>query len=155
MVRYKNRYILCEIIYTDNQRVERHVTDYMVYGAVINALQTAHGDFGIGSLQSSLCVKYVNPITSMVLIRARRGAHKMVQSALYFIKKIGQYEAFFRTLHLGGTIRSCCKFLIKHHKQMLPRLLSECKNKEEIRKVQEIISSYSDEYKKEQLIASF
>lgn len=43
---------------------------------------------------------YFHP--NIVMIRVSRDAHKMLQSALFFIRKIGQYEAFFNTLHISG-----------------------------------------------------
>ena len=40
----------------------------------------------------------------MVMIKVSRDAHKMLQSALFFIRKVGQYDAFFNTLHISGKL---------------------------------------------------
>ena len=47
-------------------------------------------------------VKYLNSATNIVLIRVKRGLHKLVQSSMVFVKNIGSVDAFLRTLHLGG-----------------------------------------------------
>ena len=49
-----------------------------------------------------IAVKYVNAQTHVVLIRVCRRAHHLMLSALATEKKIGQVDAFYRTLHVGG-----------------------------------------------------
>ena len=49
-------------------------------------------------------MKYLNSDTNIVMVQAKRGLHKLVQSSMVFVKKIGGEDAFFRTLHLGGNI---------------------------------------------------
>ena len=51
-----------------------------------------------------MAVKYLNSDTNILMVLAKRGLHKLVQSSMVFVKKIGGEEAFFRTLHLGGKI---------------------------------------------------
>ena len=144
MVRFKNRYLLCEIVFPDNQLIERKFTDYEIYRCIKDSLADLHGDYGLGIMQSSLSVKYVNPHTHVVLVRAMRGAHQMVWQAMTFIKKIGSQEAFFRALHLGGTIRTCQKFLLDYHRKQLAVLLKQCKKQEQIAIQQSILNSSID-----------
>ncbi|KAJ8308779.1 hypothetical protein KUTeg_013653 [Tegillarca granosa] len=94
--------MLCEVVYVDNKRIQRNLNGQDVFNAVKNAVMKYHGDYGI--------VIYVNPSTNIVLVRAKRGAHQMVQSAMFFINKIGTYDAFLRTLHIGGIY--CYKYNI-------------------------------------------
>ncbi|XP_013383298.1 ribonuclease P/MRP protein subunit POP5 [Lingula anatina] len=123
MVRLKNRYYLCEIIPTGEKKQGTHLvggfTERLVFKAVQKEVQDLHGDYGQGVLMGSFSVSYLNPDTNMVMIRAGRDYHRLVGSALPLVKKIGHQEAFLRTIHLGGTIRSCQKFLIKHNKQFV------------------------------------
>lgn len=126
MVRFKNRYLVCEVIYTESRRKVSSFSSYDLYLCIRDAVIKAYGDYGIGVLRSSLSVKYWNPATNILLIRARRGLHRMVQAAITFVKTISSQDAIFSTLHVGGTIRSCYKFLIRYHHQQLPSLLSEC-----------------------------
>nr|KAG5698880.1 hypothetical protein BaRGS_006774 [Batillaria attramentaria] len=75
----------------------------------------------------------------MVIIRAKRDFYRMAQTALTFVKKIGNHDAFLHTMHIGGTIRACQKFLIRHHRQHLPLLYKECPTQEERDKVQQAL----------------
>ena len=85
----------------------------------------------MGSVMTSLAVKHLNLNTGISIIRAKRGCHLMVQSALTFTTKIKDYNIMVHTLHIGGTIRTCQKFLIRHHQKQLASSLKLCKTKEE------------------------
>lgn len=67
----------------------------------------------------------------------------MVQSAMFFINKIGTYDAFLRTLHIGGTIRTCQKFLINYNREQLPSMLRECKTADERQQLQSAILGHT------------
>jgi ribonuclease P/MRP protein subunit POP5 len=98
MVRFKNRYILCELVFADGQSAPHGstpLTDGVVFRCVRDAVIRSHGDYGIGVLQLSLSVRYINPHTNMVLTRARRGAHQLVQAALVFVTQIRAVDASF------------------------------------------------------------
>ncbi|XP_076462655.1 ribonuclease P/MRP protein subunit POP5-like [Babylonia areolata] len=120
MVRVKNRYFLVEIKYADQRRLQRNVSSEAVYKSVRQAVQDSYGDYGVGALKDSLMVKYLNADTNLVIIRAKRDHHHMAQAAFTCIKKIGDHDCYLHTLHIGGTIRACQKFLIKHHRRHLP-----------------------------------
>ncbi|GFR78933.1 ribonuclease P/MRP protein subunit POP5 [Elysia marginata] len=55
----------------------------------------------------------------------------MLSSALVFITKAGGMDVLFKTLHVGGSIRSCQKFLINYHRKNLAQLFPDCKTPEE------------------------
>ncbi|KAK7087186.1 ribonuclease P/MRP protein subunit POP5-like [Littorina saxatilis] len=141
MVRLKHRYFLAEIIFPDGRRLQRNIKSNDVYFSVREALHAAYGDYGIGVLKSSLMVKYLNKDTHMVIVRAKRDFYRLAQAALTFVKKIGEHDAFLNTLHIGGTIRACQKFLIRHHRQHLPLLYQECDTQEERDNVQLMLLS--------------
>ncbi|XP_065942914.1 ribonuclease P/MRP protein subunit POP5 isoform X1 [Magallana gigas] len=134
------RYLLCEIIYIDGRRLHRNLQQRDIYHCVRNALAKEHGEYGVALALRSLSIQaYFHP--NIVMIRVSRDAHKMLQSALFFIRKIGQYEAFFNTLHISGTIRTCQKFYVGYLRRELPKLLRECKTPEEEKEVKKAISS--------------
>ncbi|XP_002734205.1 ribonuclease P/MRP protein subunit POP5-like [Saccoglossus kowalevskii] len=142
MVRFKNRYILCELVFEDDFLV--HPTEERnLYYKIKEAIAKAHGDYGVGVLQGGLSVKYLNVYTNIVFIRARRAYHKLVLSALPFIRSIAKYSCFLNTLHVGGSIRSCQKFLQKYGRQQLAILLRKCKTQEEKQEVQKSILNCS------------
>ncbi|XP_061174573.1 ribonuclease P/MRP protein subunit POP5-like [Saccostrea echinata] len=140
MVRQKNRYLLCEIIYMDGKRLKRNLKERDIYCCVRDAVAREHGDYGLATSLKSLSVQaYFHP--NIVMIKVSRDSHKMLQSALFFVRKIGQYEAFFNTLHISGTIRTCQKFYVNYLRRELPQLLKECKTPDEEKEVKRAISS--------------
>ncbi|XP_045167996.1 ribonuclease P/MRP protein subunit POP5-like [Mercenaria mercenaria] len=140
MVRYKCRYILCKVIFTD-RRKKHSINENDFYYAVKNEINALHGDYAIASLRNvpSLAVRYVDGNSGVVLIRCQRSLLKIVQSSITFVKKINKEDGFLQTIHVGGTIRSCLKFLIRYHRSRLPQLLMECKTEDEKKKVQAAI----------------
>ncbi|GFO21431.1 ribonuclease p/mrp protein subunit pop5 [Plakobranchus ocellatus] len=129
MVRFKNRYALCELMFPGQP--ETSVESHQVYQAVKASLLDSHGDFGLAALQSSLSVKYLNIKTNIAVIRGERRHFDMLTSSLVFIRKIGGKDVVFKTLHVGGSIRSCQKFLIGHHRKNLTQIFPSCKTPEE------------------------
>ncbi|XP_042372802.1 ribonuclease P/MRP protein subunit POP5-like, partial [Plectropomus leopardus] len=84
--------------------------------------------------------KYLNVDTGIVLLRFPKSCYKLLWSALPFITGIetrGQkIPCFLNCLHVGGTIRTCQKFLVRYNTQQLCRMLPKCKNEEDKRQVQ-------------------
>ncbi|XP_060083219.1 ribonuclease P/MRP protein subunit POP5-like [Ylistrum balloti] len=131
MVRFKNRYLVCEVVYTGSRKKTSTFTELELYKCIRDSVIKSYGDYGYGVLKSSLSLKHWNKASNIVLIRAKRGSHAMVQSAITFVRKICSTDACFNTLHIGGTIRSCYKFLVHHHQRQLPSLLQECQTEKE------------------------
>ncbi|KAI0230968.1 Ribonuclease P/MRP protein subunit POP5 [Lamellibrachia satsuma] len=119
MVRFKHRYLLCEIVQGGSGKCTFPITERQLYHNVRDVVSHAHGDYGLALVQAYLRVKYVNAQTHVVLIRVGRRAYHLVLSAMAMVKQIGQLQGFYRTLHVGGTIRSCQKFLAKYNKEQL------------------------------------
>lgn len=133
MVRVKSRYLLCEVKVTDRSRLLL-LDDRAVVAAVRAAVARIHGDYG-AALCSRFTVKYLNAHTGVVFLRFPKRCYRLLWSALPFITEIearGQkIPCFLNCLHVGGTIRTCQKFLIRYNAQQLRRMLTICKNDEE------------------------
>ncbi|CAE1163015.1 POP5 [Acanthosepion pharaonis] len=142
-MRFKKRYLLYELI-----PGHHHFEYNQIRSAVTNAIQEAHGDYGTAVLCHTLRVQVYNQETAIIMIRARFGQHHLVQSAVCFIKQIASKNVCFRALHIGGTIKSTERFLIKHHRQSLAPLLAHCKTKEERQKIQSAIRDSCSHEKK-------
>ena len=54
------------------------------------------------SVMYFISVKYLNLDTGIIIVRAKRGCHLMVQTTLTFISKIKDYDIMLHTLHTGG-----------------------------------------------------
>ncbi|XP_077377325.1 ribonuclease P/MRP protein subunit POP5 isoform X1 [Festucalex cinctus] len=146
MVRVKSRYLLCEINVTDRNRLFL-LTEKDIYLAVKEAVARIHGDYGTAMCSTRFCVKYLNAQTGMVFLRFPKMGYKLLWSALPFITSIGtrsqKTPCFLNCLHVGGTVRTCQKFLIHYNKQQLHRMLPSCKNEEDEKQVRKAILSCS------------
>ncbi|KAL9981268.1 hypothetical protein ACROYT_G009945 [Oculina patagonica] len=142
MVRFKKRYLLVEISFKDG-KVNDKLLGKVIYKAVKEAVISAHGDYGMACVDRSLQVKYVNPLTGVAFIACGRDYYRMVWSALTFIRTISIEKTvtpcMFRVLHVGGTLLSCQKFLIRHNKEELLKLLQRCKTPAERKKISKTI----------------
>lgn len=120
-MRFKNRYFLCELCL--HGLVDQTLTAYHIYSAVKNSVAANFGDFGLGSVMRSLQVKYFNNLTNLCIIRSSRSHHKMVWTALSLVTSVKDHAATLRTLHLGGTIRSCKAAAMKFNRLVLLELV--------------------------------
>ncbi|XP_078523820.1 ribonuclease P/MRP protein subunit POP5 [Lissotriton helveticus] len=154
MVKFKSRYLLCEVVLADPLE-RKNITQELVLYNLKDALIRLHGDFGWAACTISLSVKYLNAYTGVVLIRCRKEFFQLLWSTLPFITCLvgrnRQYPCFFNTLHVGGTIRTSQKFLIQYNQQQLLVLLRDCTSQEERDAIQRSIMSCSllDEEEKE------
>jgi ribonuclease P/MRP protein subunit POP5 len=141
MVRFKNRYILAEVVWQDSGdataggatstvapgagigatgSISRgDVTGFIILNTIKDSIQENFGDVGMGRVLGSLQVKYYNPISGACIVRVSRDEFQNVWSAMSFVRRIRKREGIFRVLHVGGTIRSCQKYAVKHGKETL------------------------------------
>ncbi|XP_029960190.1 ribonuclease P/MRP protein subunit POP5 [Salarias fasciatus] len=146
MVRVKSRYLLCEVNVSDRSHLLL-LDDRSVGAAVKDAVARTHGDYGAALCSVRFCVKYLNAHTGIVFLRFPKRCYKLLWSALPFITSVemrGQkIPCFLNCLHVGGTIRTCQKFLIRYNTQQLHRMLPKCKNEEEKQQVRRSILNCS------------
>ncbi|KAM9361069.1 ribonuclease P/MRP protein subunit POP5 [Symphorus nematophorus] len=142
MVRVKSRYLLCEVNVSDRSQLLL-LDDRALSATVKAAVARTHGDYGAALCSIRFNVKYLNAHTGIVFLRFPKRCYKLLWSALPFITCVvtrGQkIPCFLNCLHVGGTIRTCQKFLIQYNKQQLHRMLPKCKNKEEEQEVRKAI----------------
>ncbi|KAM4648906.1 ribonuclease P/MRP protein subunit POP5 isoform 2-T2 [Amazona ochrocephala] len=105
MVRFKNRYVLCEVV-SEDPRCRQCIEDRAVGLAVRDAIGRVHGDFGLACCSISFTVKYLNAYTGTVLLRCRKDSYRLLCSALPFVRQLEsrnqRYPCFLNTLHVGG-----------------------------------------------------
>ncbi|ELU13662.1 hypothetical protein CAPTEDRAFT_150632 [Capitella teleta] len=131
MVRQKNRYILSEIILEGNAYQKASFPAPVIYSSLLRSLQDLHGDFGVAS--NLISVKYVNTSTGILITRTKRSNYQQLLQAMILIKEINKQPLFIRTLHVGGTLRSCRKFLVKHNQEQIRQVFATCSNEESFR----------------------
>uniref|UniRef100_A0A1A8EYY5 Ribonuclease P/MRP protein subunit POP5 n=1 Tax=Nothobranchius korthausae TaxID=1143690 RepID=A0A1A8EYY5_9TELE len=142
MVRLKSRYLLCEVNVSDMNDLLL-LNDQAVAAAVKAAVARMHGDYGAALCSIRFHVKYLNAHTGIVFLRFPKSCYKLLWSALPFITHInsrGQnIPCFLNCLHVGGTIRTCQKFLIRYNTQQLHQMLPKCKNEGEKQQIRQAI----------------
>ncbi|XP_064793567.1 ribonuclease P/MRP protein subunit POP5 isoform X2 [Oncorhynchus masou masou] len=90
-------------------------------------------------------VKYLNAHTGIVFLRCRKSHYRLIWSALPFITSLenrGQrVPCFLNCLHVGGTIRTCQKFLVRYNTQQLHRMLPLCQSEAERSEIRKSVLS--------------
>ena len=117
MVRFKNRYLVCEIKWEDS-KYDPNVKNKDIYESIRESLAINFGDHGTGLLLNSLSgnfyvVKYWNPATNICIVRCLRDEFRILWCSLTFISHIRGRKVRIKVVYTGGTIRSCQKFVVK------------------------------------------
>ena len=140
MVRFKNRYILLEVHWSDGL-VDAELPPGAVANAVRDSINSTFGDFGAAAAGRAVDIKYWNATTSLAIIRCTRSHFRMVWAGASFVSKIGNRQCAICAKHVGGkeprsyflvslhfppgTIRSCQRAIIKYNRRMLTSLGKE------------------------------
>ncbi|KAI1288316.1 Ribonuclease P/MRP protein subunit POP5 [Halotydeus destructor] len=118
MVRVKRRYVLFEVIPSDqNMSQDYHIklSEKEIIHAMRRMIEAKYGNFGLGTILKSLHVKRFNGVTRIGIITIKRGPHVFLTSSMPFIKEINSFKCSLRTFYLSGTIRGCLRKLKLHH----------------------------------------
>uniref|UniRef100_A0A8C3GR98 Ribonuclease P/MRP protein subunit POP5 n=1 Tax=Cairina moschata TaxID=8855 RepID=A0A8C3GR98_CAIMO len=147
MVRFKNRYVLCQVV-AEEPRGRPCIEERAVGSAVKDAIARAYGDYGLACCSGAgPAVKYLNAYTGTVLLRCRKDFYRLLCSALPLVRQLEsrglRCPCFLSTLHVGGTIRSCQKFLIQYNRRQLLTLLQNCTNEDERQRIRQSVLSCS------------
>ncbi|KAI7797749.1 ribonuclease P/MRP protein subunit POP5, partial [Triplophysa rosa] len=140
------RYLLCEVCVPERSSLEL-MDERAIHHTLRAAVNRAHGDYGSALFNIGVNVKYLNALTGVVFIRCRKGHFRLIWSALPFITHLenrGQnVQCFFNCIHVGGTIKTCQKFLAQYNRQQLHRMLLDCKTDAEKQQVRRAILNCS------------
>ncbi|KAJ8331308.1 RNA-binding protein pop5 [Batrachochytrium dendrobatidis] len=124
MVRFKNRYLLCEIIF-ENGKISESLNLYQILNAIKESLSTNFGVFGLGVLAISLQVKYFNPFTGLAIVRVNRDYMRLVWACVSLITAINKRICMVKVVHVGGTIKLVQSQAIKYNQTIISRLRSD------------------------------
>jgi ribonuclease P/MRP protein subunit POP5 len=102
--------------------VDPSLQAYTVQSAVRDALRDSFGDLTAGRCMQSLTVRYLNSLTNAAIIRVARADHRALAAALCFVTAIKGKSTALRTVHIGGTIRSCQKAALKLQRKRMAEL---------------------------------
>ena len=77
MVRFKNRYVLVELVWKDG-RIDASLNETTLLSVLRESLAINFGDHELGLSLASLQVKFYNPLTGMCVVRCSRDQYKEV-----------------------------------------------------------------------------
>lgn len=134
MVRFKNRYIVLEIIPHSNDDKQLMLKSTSLSNAVQQKVQQLYGDFGVAAIKDGFDAKYCNSHTKIALLKVRHGPHKFVLHAVPLINDVGGRFVKTNILYMGATMKHCFLFIRKYQEKKLERmwskLLTETERKE-------------------------
>lgn len=117
-MRFKHRYILCEISFQDST-IDQSINSSLIFSHLRRIVETNFGDYGAGCLQQSLNVKYYNPITGLAIIRCSRDHLRMIWNAVMMLTTLKNRSCMATCIHVGGTIRSCQKKALVYSRKIM------------------------------------
>ena len=102
MVRFKNRYLLCEVIqgYVEEQFSEKQIANYLRDEVLVN-----FGELGLAKIYFSFQVKYWNHKTKLMVLRVPRDHANILTTTLALTRNFGTTNVKIRVLHSSGTIK--------------------------------------------------
>ncbi|KAH8407842.1 hypothetical protein KR215_006016, partial [Drosophila sulfurigaster] len=101
------------------------LNDSTLSKCLLQNVEKYYGVYGLGLLEHGFRVKYCNERTKIAVIRCIHRGQRYVSSILPLITLIGDVRAKFRTLYVGATVIQCNKFIIKHQKHFLDRMMGQ------------------------------
>ncbi|KAA6422819.1 hypothetical protein WJX79_002499 [Trebouxia sp. C0005] len=121
MVRFKNRYILYEVIWKDG-KADEAINEAGLLAVFRESVAVNFGDHGVAKSAMSLSVRYYNSVTHLCMVRCGTEEYRQVWCALSMINEISSKRAMLHFLHLGGTLKSCQQAAIDYNKRLLDGL---------------------------------
>ncbi|EAL61815.1 RNase P protein subunit [Dictyostelium discoideum AX4] len=112
MVRLKNRYLMTEVIWHDNEK-STQLSDSWLFQFISNEVKEKLGELTYEAFKKTLKIIYVNPDTNIFIIRVSFEYYKSLWTALTLITSYYGVPIYFRMVHVGGSIRLCQKAAIK------------------------------------------
>ncbi|KAJ7772894.1 hypothetical protein DFH07DRAFT_146797 [Mycena maculata] len=137
MVRFKNRWLLVELIPAPNPNSSTVPLDgHKIWEAVRQSILNNFGDVGWGSVGLSISVKYYSPTTNICIIRVARDHHKIAWGAVTLLTAIEGRRYIPNVIHLSGTIKHAQLAAISHNREVVARYRAQAKTP----------SAYQDSY---------
>nr|CDS31435.1 ring finger protein 5 [Hymenolepis microstoma] len=107
-------------------------SENVLYRAIRQSVQAAHGSFGVGRMMTRFKIIYWNPVSGLLIIRVLRGlTTDQMTSALSLITSVpdGSVErpAVIDVIHRSGTVRCCQRFIADYYKTQLSGCISGVK----------------------------
>ncbi|KRZ26914.1 2-oxoglutarate dehydrogenase, mitochondrial, partial [Trichinella pseudospiralis] len=120
MVKAKFRYCLFQLIFDPSVDLPNSsVTSSTIYGAVIAAIKSVFGEYGLGQCKHLLKVKVFEDELGIVVIRVLDAHLQTLITSTPFVRQISRIPAILKCLFIGGSIRACAKATLNYHRNNL------------------------------------
>jgi len=123
MVRVKRRYIVLDLL-SPVDNCSQKLTGSLICASIRRSYQDLYGEFGIAYL-GTFGVKYFNQITNVLIIQCKRDVHRQLLHAILFVKAVDSQPCTLSTIYIGATMKSCQKFLVRHSRNELFKVLQQ------------------------------
>ncbi|KAJ6526234.1 hypothetical protein DFH09DRAFT_1187798 [Mycena vulgaris] len=130
MVRFKNRWLLVELIPVQNPTpnpAPAQLDGQKIWAALRQSVLNNFGDVGWGSVGLSITVKYYSPTTNICIIRVARDHHRIAWGALTLLTAIEGSRYIPNVIHLSGTIKHAQLAAISHNREVVARYRAQAK----------------------------
>ncbi|XP_019885607.1 ribonuclease P/MRP protein subunit POP5 isoform X2 [Camponotus floridanus] len=141
MVRFKNRYIVLEIVPHSKSDKQLMLKNTALSYAVQQKVQQLYGDFGVAAIKDGFDAKYCNTQTKIALVRIRHGPHKLVLQAIPLINDVGGRFVKLNILYMGATMKHCFLFIRKHQEGKLEEIWSKLRTETERKEMETILTT--------------
>ncbi|KAF0852827.1 nuclear ribonuclease P subunit Pop5 [Andalucia godoyi] len=140
MVRFKNRYILVDLQFSDHPKGREavatttttgtgsasgggSVTDRDVLSAIRKTILDCFGIHGSAIFGGSFSIKYYSYSTGTLILRVARADHVRFVAAIAMTTAVKDRLCVFRTMHVAGSIRNAQRRAIEHAREQCISLL--------------------------------
>ncbi|KAK7038282.1 ribonuclease P/MRP protein subunit POP5 [Favolaschia claudopus] len=130
MVRFKNRWLLVELIpapQTPSSAAPARLDGQKIWASLKQSIITNFGDVGWGSVGLSMSVKYYSPTTNICIIRVARDHHKIAWGALTLLTAIEGTRYIPNVVHLSGTVKHTQLAAVAHNRAVIARIRAQAK----------------------------
>ncbi|KAJ7193795.1 hypothetical protein GGX14DRAFT_701029 [Mycena pura] len=142
MVRFKNRWLLVELIpvaspdssTSTTTTTTKRLDGQKIWAALKQSVLTNFGDVGWGSVGLSIngapayiLLKYYSPTTNICIIRVARDHHKIAWGAVTLLTSIEGSRYIPNVIHLSGTIKHAQLAAISHNREVVARYRARAK----------------------------
>ncbi|KAL9273750.1 putative ribonuclease P/MRP protein subunit POP5 [Drosera capensis] len=114
---FKNRYLVMEVFLDPDKSLGVDdpiiLTSFNVSKAIKDSILVNFGVCGLGSSIGSFQVKYVNPITKLIIVRTSREDSQKVWAAMTMVSSIANCPVLFNLLDISGCVRACKNAALK------------------------------------------
>ncbi|CDO55859.1 hypothetical protein DV113_002424 [Geotrichum candidum] len=107
------------ILTSQRLRQPSRVDAKQVVAAVRAEIATLLGDYGAGSVASTLQLKYFSRTTSVGIIRVAREKVRLVWAALSYIQRLDNRPVIVRVVRVSGTVKKCEQAAIKRDLELI------------------------------------